>query len=157
MCELDPGGRQRISLPPPILVLTEMGIVHIIKASNIFDLLSVSLVPKEVSNLDNLFLNHAKNFKALSDDLRLNILFYLYQNNEKCVCSLSEYFGTAQSALSYHLKILTDNELLIKRQDAVWNFYSINKKHFMFSVLEQMFESMAQQQLPNDESSKKAE
>lgn len=91
--------------------------------------------------MDNLFPNYAKNFKALSDDLRLNILFYLYQNNEKCVCSLSEYFETAQSAFSYHLKILTDNELLIKRQDAVWNFYSINREHFLFPMLEQIFEN----------------
>lgn len=91
--------------------------------------------------MDNLFPNYAKNFKALSDDLRLNILFYLYQNDEKCVCSLSEYFETAQSALSYHLKILTDNELLIKRQDAVWNFYAINREHFLFPMLEQIFEN----------------
>lgn len=91
--------------------------------------------------MDNLFFNYAKSFKALSDDLRLNILFYLYQSNEKCVCSLTEHFDTAQSALSYHLKILTDNEFLIKRQDAVWNFYSINREHFLYPMLEQIFEN----------------
>ncbi len=85
-------------------------------------------------------------FKALSDELRLNILFYLYQNKEKCVCSLTEYFETSQSALSYHLKILMDNELLIKRQDAVWNFYSLNKEHFMFPVLERIFTDCSLQQ-----------
>lgn len=89
--------------------------------------------------MDNLFFNSAKNFKALSDELRLNILFYLYQNNEKCVCSLTEHFDTAQSALSYHLKILTDQEFLMKRQDAVWNFYSINRDHGLYPVLEQIF------------------
>lgn len=90
--------------------------------------------------MGDIFIDYTKNFKALSDDLRLNILFYLYQNSEKCVCSLSEYFGTAQSALSYHLKILTDNELLLKRQDAVWNFYSINRDHYLFPILENIFE-----------------
>jgi Predicted transcriptional regulators len=77
----------------------------------------------------------------LSDELRLNILFYLYQNDEKCVCSLTEYFKTSQSALSYHLKILSDNDLLIKRQEAVWNFYSLNKEHFMFPILEKAFKN----------------
>lgn len=96
-------------------------------------------------------------FKALSDELRLNILVYLYHNGEKCVCSLTEYFEIAQSALSYHLKILTDNELLTKRQDAVWNFYSLNKEHFMYPVLEQIFENKALQQYPNEDSSNTAE
>lgn len=91
--------------------------------------------------MDMLFSNYTTFFKALSDEFRLNILFYLYQNEEKCVCSLTEHFNTSQSALSYHLKILTDNGLLIKRQDAVWNFYSINKEHFLFPTLEDVFKS----------------
>jgi len=94
--------------------------------------------------MDAQFLRYINCFKALSDELRLDIVFYLYQNDEKCVCSLSKYFAIAQSALSYHLKILVDNELLIKRQEAVWNFYSFNKNHFMFPVLEQIFESKKQ-------------
>jgi ArsR family transcriptional regulator, arsenate/arsenite/antimonite-responsive transcriptional repressor len=90
--------------------------------------------------IDTQYINYANCFKALSDELRLNILFYLYQNEEKCVCSLTEHFEIAQSALSYHLKILLDNGLLIKRQEAVWNFYSVNKEHFMFPILEKAFE-----------------
>lgn len=89
------------------------------------------------------FSNYTSCFKALSDELRMNILFYLYQNEEKCVCSLTEYFNISQSALSYHLKILSDNGLLSKRQEAVWNFYSLNKNHFMFPVLEKAFENQA--------------
>lgn len=89
------------------------------------------------------FSNYTSSFKALSDELRMNILFYLYQNEEKCVCSLTEYFNISQSALSYHLKILSDNDLLLKRQEAVWNFYSLNKNHFMFPVLEKAFENQA--------------
>lgn len=71
----------------------------------------------------------------------LSILFYLYQNEEKCVCSLTDYFKISQSALSYHLKILSDNGLLIKRQEAVWNLYSFNKEHFMVPILEKIFKN----------------
>lgn len=81
----------------------------------------------------------------MSDELRLNILFHLYQNGEKCVCELTDYFKIPQSALSYHLKILSDNEFLIKRQEAVWNLYSLNKKHFMFPMLKTMFKNKAKE------------
>ncbi len=91
--------------------------------------------------IDTQFSKYQSCFKALSDELRFNILFYLYQKEEKCVCSLTEHFEIAQSALSYHLKILTDNGLLVKRQDSIWNFYSLNKDHFLFPVLEQIFEN----------------
>ncbi|WP_368294631.1 ArsR/SmtB family transcription factor [Dehalobacter sp. TBBPA1] len=89
--------------------------------------------------IDSSFSNYATCFKSLSDELRLNILFHLYQNGEKCVCELTDYFKISQSALSYHLKILSDNALLIKRQEAVWNLYSLNKEHFMFPMLKSLF------------------
>lgn len=85
--------------------------------------------------------NYAKYFKSLSDEFRLDILFYLYLNGENCVCSLTDYFKIPQSAISYHLKILSDNELLIKRKEAVWNFYSLNTEHFMFPMLEIVFKN----------------
>nr|WP_081580494.1 MULTISPECIES: metalloregulator ArsR/SmtB family transcription factor [unclassified Dehalobacter] len=89
--------------------------------------------------------NYADYFKSLSDEFRLNILFYLFQNGEKCVCELTEYFNTSQSALSYHLKILSENGLLIKRQEAVWNLYSLNKDHFMFPMLKMVFKNLSRQ------------
>ena len=85
------------------------------------------------------FSNDADCFKALSDDFRIKILCYLYENGEQCVCSLSEFFEIKQSALSYHLKILLDNGLLIQRKNAVWNIYSLNQKHFFFPVLDKLF------------------
>lgn len=87
------------------------------------------------------FIDYADCFKALSDDFRIKILWYLYENGEQCVCSLSEHFGIAQSAISYHLKILLEKDLLTKRKDAVWNIYSLNRKHFLFPVLDNLFAS----------------
>lgn len=91
--------------------------------------------------MDSLFSNYAGSFKALSDEIRLNILFHIYENGEKCVCELTDYFKISQSALSYHLKILSDNGLIIKRQEAVWNIYSLNKEHFMYSMLKKIFKN----------------
>lgn len=85
------------------------------------------------------FSDYADCFKALSDDFRLKILCYLYENGEQCVCSLSDHFEINQSAISYHLKILLDKNLLIKRKNAVWNIYSLNHAHFLFPVLDNLF------------------
>lgn len=85
------------------------------------------------------FSDYADCFKALSDEFRIQILCYLYENGEQCVCSLSEHFEIAQSAISYHLKILLEKDLLTKRKDAVWNIYSLNREHFLFPVLGNLF------------------
>ena len=44
-------------------------------------------------------------FKALCDEKRLSIL-KLLKGGEKCACVLMEELNIAQSALSYHMKIL---------------------------------------------------
>jgi ArsR family transcriptional regulator len=92
-----------------------------------------------VFTINTSFANNASCFKALSDELRLNILFQLYTKGEKCVCELTDFFEISQSALSYHLRILSESGFLIKRQSAVWNLYSVNKEHFMYSFLKSLF------------------
>ena len=46
-------------------------------------------------------------FKALCDEKRLSIL-ELLKGGEKCACVLMEELNIAQSALSYHMKILCE-------------------------------------------------
>ena len=87
------------------------------------------------------FLDYATCFKSLSDDLRLRILFLLFKSGEKCVCELTEHFKISQSGISYHLKVLSETGLLLKRQEAVWNIYSFNADHFMAPMLVTLFES----------------
>lgn len=73
-------------------------------------------------------------FKALSDLRRLEIL-KMISVEEKCACVLLEKLDLTQSGLSYHMKILTDSELVIPRQDGKWTHYSINKE-FTKDILE---------------------
>lgn len=61
--------------------------------------------------MDTKFIDYCQQFNALSDELRLKILQYLYVNGEKCVCDISENFNMGQSSISYHLKILTDSRV----------------------------------------------
>ena len=65
-------------------------------------------------------------FKALSDETRLKILKML-SGTELCACKLLEEFNITQPTLSYHMKILTDSELVFSRKDGAWMFYTLNE------------------------------
>lgn len=67
----------------------------------------------------------AKIFKALCDEKRLMIL-ELLQSGEKCACVLIEKMDIAQSALSYHMKILCESDIVKARQDGKWIHYSLH-------------------------------
>lgn len=60
--------------------------------------------------------NYVGLFNALSDELRLKILLYLYVNGEQCVCDISSFFDISQSNISYHLKILCDASIIKKKK-----------------------------------------
>lgn len=68
----------------------------------------------------------AKIFKALCDEKRLKIL-ELLRTGEKCACALIDDMNIAQSALSYHMKILCESNIVKARQDGKWTHYSLNK------------------------------
>lgn len=73
---------------------------------------------------------HSRNatiFKAFCDEKRLSIL-ELLQDGEKCACKLMEETGIAQSALSYHMRILCESGLVKGRQDGKWIHYQIDQE-----------------------------
>lgn len=67
--------------------------------------------------------------KALSDETRLKIIDML-SCHELCACEILEAFAIAQPTLSYHLKILTECNLLQARRSGSWIFYSLNNESF---------------------------
>lgn len=74
----------------------------------------------------NQYTSDALLFKALSDTKRLAILELLKQG-EKCACVLIEELDIAQSALSYHMKILCESGIVSGRQDGKWIHYRISE------------------------------
>ncbi len=64
-------------------------------------------------------------FKALSDEKRLAVLLLL-QEGEKCACALTDSTNIAQSALSYHMKILKDSGIVVCRNDGKYCHYSLS-------------------------------
>lgn len=68
---------------------------------------------------------YASIFKALSDETRLKIVEML-SCGEMCACAILEYFNITQPTLSYHLKILTDSNLVLSRREGTWIMYRTN-------------------------------
>ena len=63
-------------------------------------------------------------FHAMSDPIRLSIM-QLLRGGERCVCDLQDDLDTAQSKLSFHLKVLKDAGLVEDRREGRWSYYTI--------------------------------
>ena len=72
-------------------------------------------------------------FKALCDEKRLSIL-ELLKGGEKCACVLMEELNIAQSALSYHMKILCESGIVTSRQEGKWTHYTIRKSGREYAI-----------------------
>ena len=72
-------------------------------------------------------------FKALCDEKRLSIL-ELLKGGQKCACVLMEELNIAQSALSYHMKILCESGIVTSRQEGKWTHYTISKSGREYAI-----------------------
>ncbi|WP_025725498.1 ArsR/SmtB family transcription factor [Acholeplasma granularum] len=64
--------------------------------------------------------------KAISDETRLKILDML-SCGQMCACDLLEFVHISQSTLSYHMKILTDAQLVVAKKEGSWVKYALNQ------------------------------
>ena len=71
--------------------------------------------------------DHARVFKALCDEKRLEILAML-RDGEKCACVLLAQMDICQSTLSYHMKILCDSGIVESWQVGKWTHYRISRE-----------------------------
>lgn len=81
----------------------------------------------------NRYKNDTIIFKALCDEKRLSIL-ELLKGGEKCACVLMEELNIAQSALSYHMKILCESGIVTSRQEGKWTHYTISKSGREYAI-----------------------
>jgi DNA-binding transcriptional ArsR family regulator len=78
-------------------------------------------------------------WKALSDDSRREILLLL-KKKEMVPTEIAEHFNFTLPALSSHLRILKDADLVTENKQGKNRFYSINKKRTLDLVA--FFEAM---------------
>lgn len=66
----------------------------------------------------------ARVLKALADPTRLKIVKALNEH-ELCVCELMLLLNAQQSAVSHHLRILKDANLVVERRQGKWSFHRL--------------------------------
>jgi ArsR family transcriptional regulator len=70
----------------------------------------------------DIFLNTVS---ALNDETRVKLLYFIYKNDEVCVCEIEKSFDMIQSRISRHLKILKEAGFLKVDRRGKWAYYSI--------------------------------
>jgi ArsR family transcriptional regulator len=69
----------------------------------------------------------ARTFKALGDPTRLRLISIVAasENEEACVCDLTEPVGLSQPTVSHHLKILMDAGFLTRSKRGTWAYFKL--------------------------------
>ena len=71
----------------------------------------------------------ARIFKALGDETRLEIVRML-SGKERCVCAFLNSFAMSQPAISNHLRVLREADVVIDKREGRWIFYRLNPEAF---------------------------
>lgn len=94
------------------------------------NLIHRDIVEKVRENMpeEDIIINLADLYKALSDTTRLKILNALYFE-EMCVCDIAGLIGMSQSATSHQLRVLKQAELVKNRKEGKIVYYSLIDNH----------------------------
>ncbi|MGI6325832.1 MAG: ArsR/SmtB family transcription factor [Saccharofermentanales bacterium] len=87
----------------------------------------LSKVRKEMTE-DIRLVQMAELFKALDDPTRLKIINALLLA-EMCVCDISALLNMTQPAISHHLKVLRQTQLIKYRREGKIVYYSLDDDH----------------------------
>jgi ArsR family transcriptional regulator len=63
--------------------------------------------------------------KALADGNRLRVIVALMENDELCVCQITEMLRLATATVSRHMSVLQKARLVESRKDGRWVFYRL--------------------------------
>lgn len=77
--------------------------------------------------MDVSYADYIPALKAMADETRLRIIDML-SCEELCANDILHEFKISQSTLSYHMKILTDADIVVGRRAGAHMWYSLNKK-----------------------------
>lgn len=83
-------------------------------------------ITREPINADNA-LSLATSLKALADPARLRLISMVaaHEDQEACVCDLTEPLGLSQPTVSHHLKVLVEAGYLTRSKRGIWAYYRL--------------------------------
>lgn len=83
--------------------------------------------------------------KLLGDRTRLTMM-KLLSTHDCCVCEFVAIFNMSQPAISQHLRKMRDYGLVKEERRGQWIFYSINREHEDYHLIQSILD-----QLPNQD------
>jgi DNA-binding transcriptional ArsR family regulator len=82
-----------------------------------------------VSGLNESFNYLSNGLELAGNNVRMKILFLLFEERRLCVCDISDILGMTISAISQHLRKLKDRKLIETEREAQTIFYSLTKEY----------------------------
>jgi len=71
----------------------------------------------------------SRSFSLAGNQMRLNILYLLWDQDKLCVCDLSDILGISIPGVSQHLRKMKDNGMVTSNKVAQTIFYSLTPEH----------------------------
>lgn len=93
------------------------------------DIEQISNCKQTIIELENSFDLLSNALSLAGNNVRLKILFLLFQEQELCVCDLSDILSMKISAISQHLRKLKDRNIIRPERKAQTIFYSLTEKY----------------------------
>ncbi len=93
------------------------------------DIKQITRCRDRVTELNGSFDYLSSGLELAGNNVRLKILFMLYEEKRLCVCDLSDILGMTISAVSQHLRKLKDRKLIQSDKEAQTVFYSLTKEY----------------------------
>lgn len=89
------------------------------------DVNQIKQCKEDLSRIKNQTKSISKVLNLAGNEVRLKILFLLYQEGEMCPCDLSDILNMSVPAVSQHLRKLKDGGMVIDKKIGQTVFYSV--------------------------------
>ena len=93
------------------------------------DIEQINRCKDTVSELNESFDYLANGLSLVGNNVRLKILYLLFEEKRLCVCDLSDILEMNISAISQHLRKMKDRNLLETDREAQTIFYSLTEEY----------------------------
>tara|TARA_B100001109_G_C18859881_1_gene473461 strand:- start:2522 stop:2896 length:375 start_codon:yes stop_codon:yes gene_type:complete len=100
---------------------------------------------KEIKNAEDSIILLSKALSLAGNEIRLKILYLLFQQNRLCVCDLSDILFMNPPAISQHLRKLKDGGIIQNQRVAQTIYYSLNPQYKV--LLQGFFEKIGKNQI----------
>ncbi|HCE55895.1 MAG: ArsR/SmtB family transcription factor [Lutibacter sp.] len=93
------------------------------------DIEQINRCKETVTELNESFDYLANGLSLVGNNVRLKILYLLFEEKRLCVCDLSDILGMNISAISQHLRKMKDRNLIGTEREAQTIFYSLTVEY----------------------------